>query len=61
MIIHGVQHIFHPPFVLPEWPSEDRRTRIVFIARNIEEETLRETLEVFRSAAGLLETPSANF
>ena len=61
MIIHGVQHIFHPPFVLPEWPSEDRRTRIVFIARNIEEETLRETLEVFRSAAGLLDTPSANF
>lgn len=50
MVIHGVQHIFHPPFVLKEWPSEDRRTRIVFITRDIAESTLRETLALFQKA-----------
>jgi G3E family GTPase len=31
VVLHGVQHLFHPPVLLPEWPSEDRRTRMVFI------------------------------
>jgi G3E family GTPase len=34
-VIHGVQHVFHPPAWLERWPSEDRRTRMVFIARSI--------------------------
>lgn len=34
-VIHGVQHVFHPPTWLPRWPSEDRRSRIVFIARRL--------------------------
>jgi G3E family GTPase len=33
--IDGVQHVFHPPRELARWPDEDRRTRIVFIVRNI--------------------------
>jgi len=33
--IHGVQHVFHPPSWLPGWPSDDRRSRIVFITRGI--------------------------
>jgi G3E family GTPase len=36
LAIHGVQHLFHPPAPLPEWPDEDRRTRIVFITRDLE-------------------------
>lgn len=40
VVIHGVQHVFHPPRELSRWPSEDRRTRIVFIARNIPRHTL---------------------
>lgn len=44
VVIHGVQHIFHPPVTLDAWPSEDRRTRVVFITRNIDEAKLRETL-----------------
>jgi G3E family GTPase len=36
MVIHGVQHIFHPPGRLPAWPSDDRRTRIVVIARDLD-------------------------
>ncbi len=34
--IHGVQHLFHPPALLPAWPDEDRRSRIVFITRDLE-------------------------
>ena len=30
-VIHGVQHVYHPPQWLERWPSGDRRTRIVFI------------------------------
>lgn len=31
VVVHGVQQIIHVPQVLPAWPSEDRRSRIVFI------------------------------
>jgi len=34
-VIHGVQHVFHPPTWLPGWPSEDRRSRLIFIVRGI--------------------------
>jgi G3E family GTPase len=47
VVIHGVQHVFHPPVTLPRWPSEDRRTRIVFITRGIERDAIEETMAVF--------------
>ena len=47
MVIHGVQHIFHPPIKLDAWPSDDHRTRIVFITRDIEKDVIEETLRVF--------------
>jgi G3E family GTPase len=31
LIIHGVQHVFHPPVCLEAWPDDDHATRIVFI------------------------------
>jgi len=34
-VVHGVQHVFHPPAWLARWPSEDRRSRIVCITRRI--------------------------
>jgi G3E family GTPase len=34
-VIHGVQHVFHPPSWLKRWPSADRRSRIVFITRGV--------------------------
>ncbi|HEY1544824.1 MAG TPA: GTP-binding protein [Xanthobacteraceae bacterium] len=36
VVIHGVQHVFHPPAQLDAWPDEDRRTRLVFIVRDIQ-------------------------
>lgn len=40
MVIHGVQHIFHPPMPLDNWPSDDYRSKIVFITRDIEREVV---------------------
>lgn len=50
VVIHGVQHIFHPTVTLPEWPSEDRRTRIVFITRDIERATIARSFDAFMQA-----------
>ena len=50
VVLHGVQHLFHPPVLLPEWPSEDRRTRIVFITRDLPQETIEESLVAFEAA-----------
>lgn len=47
MVIHGVQHVFHPPVLLPEWLLEDRRTRMVFITRNLDSVDLRQSLDDF--------------
>lgn len=45
--IHGVQHIFHPPVELPAWPSDDRRSKIVFITRDIPRDIVEESLAAF--------------
>jgi G3E family GTPase len=37
VVIHGVQHVFHPPHRLGTWPEADRRTRIVFIVKDLDE------------------------
>ncbi len=50
MVLHGVQQIFHPPVMLDAWPSEDRRTRMVFITRGLDEATLRDTLQIMTEA-----------
>jgi G3E family GTPase len=34
-VIHGVQHVFHPPVWLDRWPSEDRRSRLVLIGHHL--------------------------
>lgn len=44
VVVHGVQHVFHPPIELERWPSQDRRTRMIFITRGIDPEELRGTL-----------------
>ena len=34
-VVHGVQHVFHAPVWLDAWPSADRRSRLMFIVRDI--------------------------
>ncbi|WP_343586105.1 GTP-binding protein, partial [Herbaspirillum sp.] len=52
-VIHGVQHIFHPTVTLPEWPSGDRRSRIVFITRDIERATIERSFDAFMQAQAI--------
>ena len=47
IVVHGVQHVFHPPRELEGWPSEDRRTRLVFITRAIPRAVIESTLSKF--------------
>ncbi len=48
LAIHGVQHIFEPPVLLPAWPSTDRRTRIVFITRDLDPQALKDSLQLLQ-------------
>ena len=47
IVVHGVQHVFHPPRELAAWPDEDRRTRLVFITRGIPRTLIESTLSKF--------------
>jgi G3E family GTPase len=40
VVIHGVQHIFHPPVALRRWPDGDRTSRLVMIVRDLDRETI---------------------
>lgn len=50
VVIHGVQHILHEPVWLEGWPDGDRRTKIVFVTRNIRKETIATFFEAWRKA-----------
>ncbi len=56
-VIHGVQHVFHPPAFLDRWPSDDRRSRLVFIARDLPREFAQALLDAIE--AEVRETTSA--
>jgi G3E family GTPase len=47
IVVHGVQHVFHPPRELAGWPDADRRTRLVFITRGIPRALIESTLSKF--------------
>jgi G3E family GTPase len=51
VVVHGVQHIFHPTARLDRWPDDDHRTRLVFITRDLPERTVRELFEAFLGIA----------
>ena len=51
VVVHGVQHVFHPTARLERWPDDDHRSRIVFITRDLPERTVRELFEAFIGVA----------
>lgn len=53
--INGVQHIVHDPIHLARWTDDDRRSRLVIIARNISGAALEGSLRSFNRAARRLE------
>lgn len=60
LVVHGVQHLFHPPETLDRWPSDDHRSRVVFITHDIEMSVVAEALqEAEARAAGISESRAA--
>lgn len=51
VVVHGVQHLFHPPARLPAWPDADRRSKFVFITRDVPRADLEKTLAAFQTDA----------
>jgi G3E family GTPase len=51
VVIHGVQHVVHPPAHLDRWPDDERRSRIVFIVRGLEQGLIERSLAAFRRQA----------
>ena len=49
VVIHGVQHVMHPPQRLEAWPDTDRETRLVFILQDLEPAFVE---GLWRAAAG---------
>ncbi|MBV6274301.1 GTP-binding protein [Alcaligenaceae bacterium CGII-47] len=54
-VVHGVQHLMHPPSHLNTWPSSDRRSRLVLIGHLPPRDDLLESLELFGMPAHLLQ------
>ncbi|MBI4206906.1 MAG: GTP-binding protein [Betaproteobacteria bacterium] len=52
MVVQGVQHLFHPPLELADWPGEDRSTRLVFITRDIPRQTVSGLFAAIGAVAG---------
>ena len=48
--VHGVQHVFHPPATLDSWPDDDRRTRIVMITSDLNQEPVEQMFRAFVEA-----------
>ena len=44
VVVHYVQHVAHPPVELEDWPDADRRSRLVFVTRNLPREPVAELL-----------------
>jgi G3E family GTPase len=52
VVMHGVQHSFHPPRMLESWPvGDDQSSRLVFILRDLEPRVVEDGLRAFLDAA----------
>lgn len=47
VVLHGVQHVFHPPVRLQAWPDSDHSTRMVFIVKDIEKPMIEGLFKAF--------------
>ncbi|WP_439104810.1 CobW family GTP-binding protein [Celeribacter marinus] len=48
LVFRGVQQLFDPPVPLYGWPSDDRKSRIVVIARDMAQPELLSSLDILR-------------
>jgi G3E family GTPase len=59
VVVHAVQHVAHRPVELLDWPDSDRRSRLVFITRNLAKAQV-EPLFAAIAALGAPEMPPSN-
>jgi len=52
--VHAVQTLIDEPVTLGEWPDSDRRSRLVFITRDIARADIERTLDALRYDAGVV-------
>src|SRR5205823_4048904 len=50
VVVHYVQHVAHPPVELEDWPDGDRRSRLVFVTRDLPREPVA---QLFASVAAV--------
>ncbi|MFO1069590.1 MAG: GTP-binding protein [Geminicoccaceae bacterium] len=50
VVVHGVQHVLHPPSHLAAWPGDRPVTRLVLIGRDLDPALLRRSFEAFMGA-----------
>jgi len=51
VVVHGAQHLVHPPVHLERWPDEDRASRLVFIVRDLDRAAIERSLAAFNRLA----------
>lgn len=56
LILHGVQHVFHPPVQLARWPDDDHQTKMVIITKDLDESFVSRLWEAFLDRPGI-DTP----
>lgn len=44
IVLHGVQHVIHPPVHLEQWPDNDHASRLVFVVQGIDPTLLYRSL-----------------
>jgi G3E family GTPase len=54
VVVQYVQHLAHPPVELEVWPDQNRKSRVVFITRDIPERSVRDLFAAVRTLASPL-------
>jgi G3E family GTPase len=54
-VIHGVQHVFHPPAWLDAWPDADHSTRIVVITLGLDARWMEDLLDTLDDEVAALQ------
>lgn len=47
VVLHGVQHVLHPPVRLDGWPDGKAQTRLVFIVKDIDKAAIEDLFRAF--------------
>lgn len=50
LVVHGVQHLFHPAVPLADWPGPDHRSKLVLITRDLGRDEVEGLLNTHLSA-----------